>query len=101
MRIGEIRPFCQLQDEDQSLMRASMSQLQVSARAYRILKLARTIADLKDYDGAKANSLFVHQSSGCEMIGNQDINPVPTQGTQDAGIFPRAASHTNGAARSA
>jgi len=47
MRIGEIRQFCGLQDEGQSLMRSAMSQLQLSARAYhRILKLARTIADL-------------------------------------------------------
>jgi magnesium chelatase family protein len=47
MRIGEIRQFCKLQDEGQSLMRAAMSQLNLSARAYhRILKLARTIADL-------------------------------------------------------
>jgi magnesium chelatase family protein len=47
MRIGEIRKFCQLQDVGQSLMRSAMSQLQLSARAYhRILKLARTIADL-------------------------------------------------------
>jgi len=46
-RVGEIRQFCQLQDEGQSLMRAAMSQMQLSARAYhRILKLARTIADL-------------------------------------------------------
>jgi magnesium chelatase family protein len=47
MRIGEVRQFCKLQDEGQSLMRAAMSQLNLSARAYhRILKLARTIADL-------------------------------------------------------
>ena len=47
MRIGEIRQFCQLQNEGQSLMRSAMSQLQLSARAYhRILKLSRTIADL-------------------------------------------------------
>ena len=47
MRIGEVRQFCQLQPEGQSLMRAAMSQLQLSARAYhRILKLSRTIADL-------------------------------------------------------
>jgi magnesium chelatase family protein len=47
MRIGEIRKFCKLQEEEQSLMRAAMSQLNLSARAYhRILKLARTIADL-------------------------------------------------------
>ena len=47
MRIGEVRQFCQLQPEGQSLMRSAMSQLQLSARAYhRILKLSRTIADL-------------------------------------------------------
>jgi len=47
MRIGEVRQFCGLQAEGQSLMRAAMSQMQLSARAYhRILKLARTIADL-------------------------------------------------------
>ena len=47
MRVGEIRQFCRLQDEGQRLMRAAMTQLNLSARAYhRILKLARTIADL-------------------------------------------------------
>ena len=47
MREGEIRQFCKLQGEGQSLMRAAMSQLNLSARAYhRILKLARTIAAL-------------------------------------------------------
>jgi magnesium chelatase family protein len=47
MRVGEIRQYCKLQAEGQSLMRAAMTQLNLSARAYhRILKLARTIADL-------------------------------------------------------
>ena len=47
MRVGEIRQFCKLQDEGQSLMRAAMTQMNLSARAYhRILKLARTIGDL-------------------------------------------------------
>jgi magnesium chelatase family protein len=47
MRVGEIRQFCRLQEEGQNLMRAAMTQLNLSARAYhRILKLARTIADL-------------------------------------------------------
>jgi len=51
MSVGEIRRFCKLQDEGQSLMRAAMSQLNFSARAYhRILKLARTIADLAGGD---------------------------------------------------
>jgi magnesium chelatase family protein len=51
MRVGEIRRFCELQDEGQSLMRAAMTQLNLSARAYhRILKLSRTIADLAGSD---------------------------------------------------
>ncbi|RPJ20701.1 MAG: magnesium chelatase, partial [Chloroflexi bacterium] len=49
MRVGEIRQFCKVQPEGQSLMRAAMAQLNLSARAYhRILKLARTIADLAE-----------------------------------------------------
>jgi magnesium chelatase family protein len=51
MRVGEIRKFCRLQAEGQGLMRAAMSQMNLSARAYhRILKLARTIADLAGSD---------------------------------------------------
>ena len=47
MRVGEVRKFCSLQPEGQSLMRSAMSQLNLSARAYhRILKLSRTVADL-------------------------------------------------------
>jgi len=47
MRVGEIRQFCKLQDEGQSLMRVGMTQLNLSAWGYhRVLKLACTIADL-------------------------------------------------------
>ena len=46
--VGEVRQFCKLQDEGQSLMRASMTQLNLSARLSPILKLARTIANLAD-----------------------------------------------------
>jgi magnesium chelatase family protein len=34
IRVGEIRQFCKLQDKGQSLMRAAMSQLNLSVRAY-------------------------------------------------------------------
>ena len=51
MRVGEIRQFCKLPEEAQSLMRAAMTQLNLSARAYhRILKLSRTIAELAGCD---------------------------------------------------
>jgi len=44
---AEVRQFCQVDEAGKSLLRAAMQQLQMSARAYhRILKLARTIADL-------------------------------------------------------
>jgi magnesium chelatase family protein len=47
MRPAEVRKFCELDDTSRTLMRPAMNQLQLSARAYhRILKLARTIADL-------------------------------------------------------
>ncbi|MEW5940791.1 MAG: magnesium chelatase, partial [Chloroflexota bacterium] len=47
MRIAEVRKFCKLDETSESLLRAAMNQMNLSARAYhRILKLARTIADL-------------------------------------------------------
>ena len=47
MRNADIRNHCKLDEECSSLMRAAMHRYQLSARAYhRVLKLARTIADL-------------------------------------------------------
>lgn len=44
---AEIRQFCQLDETGTNLIKTAMRQLHLSARAYhRILKLARTIADL-------------------------------------------------------
>ena len=43
----EIREFCSLDNECQTLIRSATQQLGLSARAYhRVLKLSRTIADL-------------------------------------------------------
>jgi magnesium chelatase family protein len=45
---AQIREFCALREDAQALMRAAMRQMHLSARAYhRILKVSRTIADLK------------------------------------------------------
>jgi magnesium chelatase family protein len=47
MRAGEVRRLCRLDEAGAALMRAAMQQLQLSARAFhRVLKVARTIADL-------------------------------------------------------
>jgi len=49
MTPAEVRKFCQVEESAQSLLKTAMKQLYLSARAFhRILKLARTIADLED-----------------------------------------------------
>jgi magnesium chelatase family protein len=51
MRVGDIQRFCVLSDAARQLLEISVKRLQLSARAYhRLLKLARTIADLADCD---------------------------------------------------
>jgi magnesium chelatase family protein len=47
MRAGDVRRYCPLGESGVALMRSAMQQLQLSARAFhRVLKVARTIADL-------------------------------------------------------
>jgi magnesium chelatase family protein len=47
MHPAEVRQYCAMDDTCRTLMKTAMQQLQLSARAYhRVLKLARTIADL-------------------------------------------------------
>ena len=58
MRVAEVRQFCELDDAGQQLVKAAMTQLQLSARAYhRILKLARTIADLAGEESIQSSHL--------------------------------------------
>jgi magnesium chelatase family protein len=55
---GDIRKLCQLDTNGENLMRTAMRQLQLSARAYhRILKLARTIADLTGNERIEPNHI--------------------------------------------
>jgi magnesium chelatase family protein len=55
---AEVREFCRLDSAAQALMKAATRQLNLSARAYnRVLKLARTIADLADSDNIQAAHL--------------------------------------------
>jgi magnesium chelatase family protein len=51
MKIRDIDQFCRLTNDARQLLELSVKRMQLSARAYhRILKLARTIADLADSD---------------------------------------------------
>jgi magnesium chelatase family protein len=55
---AEVRQFCELDDAGRALIRAAMRQLGLSARAYhRVLKLARTIADLAGAERIEAAHL--------------------------------------------
>jgi len=54
----EVKEFCRVDPSAQSLLRTAMKQLHLTARAFhRVLKLARTIADLDGTDIIKANHL--------------------------------------------
>lgn len=63
-----IREHCVINTEDTSLLQKSMEELSLSARAYdRILKVARTIADL-------ANSLTIERSHLLEAIQYRSLD---------------------------
>ncbi|MCL4488712.1 MAG: YifB family Mg chelatase-like AAA ATPase [Chloroflexi bacterium] len=55
---AEVRLYCAIDAASKSLLRAAMQQMQLSARAFhRILKLARTIADLAGCDNIETPHL--------------------------------------------
>ena len=54
MTTKQIRSFCQLNDASKELLKNAMERLNLSARAYdRILKVARTIADLEKSENVR------------------------------------------------
>jgi magnesium chelatase family protein len=54
----EVREFCEAEESAQSLLKAAMKQLYLSARAFhRILKIGRTLADLEGTDIIKAHHI--------------------------------------------
>jgi len=56
MRPRQVREYCILENEAQKLLKAAILHLQLSGRSYdRILKLARTIADLDSSEIIKAH----------------------------------------------
>ena len=58
MRVTEIQQFCKLDEAWESLIRATMGQMNLSAHGYhRVLKLARTIADLAGSEQIQAAHL--------------------------------------------
>src|SRR5690554_4360070 len=58
MGVKQIREFCKLDDASLQLLKTAMERLNLSARAYdRILKVARTIADLESSEKINGNHI--------------------------------------------
>ncbi len=58
MTVKQIRTFCKLDDSSKQLLKTAMESLNLSARAYdRILKVARTIADLDASQDVKSDHI--------------------------------------------
>ena len=58
MNTKQIRQYCKLDEKSKSLLKNAMERLNLSARAYdRILKVARTIADLANDDDLDGNHI--------------------------------------------
>jgi len=54
----QVRKFCELGIEENTLLKSAMAELNFSARAYdKILKVSRTIADLAGSDSIKTEHL--------------------------------------------
>lgn len=67
IRSGDIRRFCTLSEEDEGFLKRLFQTMNLSARAYgKILKVARTIADL---DGKEQ---IMHQHL-CEAVGYRSL----------------------------
>jgi magnesium chelatase family protein len=59
MGSNEIRKFCQISKDDARILEKAMKELSLSARAYdRILRVARTIADLASSEQIQTNHLL-------------------------------------------
>ena len=68
LNIKEIETFCFLKDKEKQLLEIAMDKLKLSARAYhRILKLARTIADIE-------NSQDIENPHIAEAIGYRSLD---------------------------
>jgi magnesium chelatase family protein len=66
----QIRQFCRLDDEGQSLLKASMTEMGLSARAHdKILRVARSIADLEG--SADVRPVHLNEAINYRMLDRQ------------------------------
>jgi len=70
----DIKRYCQLNEEGRRLMKRAMENLNLSARAYiRILKVARTIADLDGDDSPELKPQFLAEAIQYRLLDKPDF----------------------------
>jgi magnesium chelatase family protein len=79
MESKDIREFCRIDSRGEELLRLAITKLGLSARAYdRILKVARTIADLEG--SAEIKSEFISEAIQYRSL-DRSLGALPGQGT--------------------
>lgn len=75
MSQGETERYCALGDRDQAVLERAMASLQLSARAtQRILRVARTIADLDDCDAI--GTAHLREAIGYRQLDRDELRPA-------------------------
>jgi magnesium chelatase family protein len=70
MTTRQIRQYCPLEDESQNILKTSVNDMGLSARAHdKILRVARTIADLDSSDAIRSH--HIHEAINYRMLDRQ------------------------------
>ena len=84
---AEVQRFCGLDETGKTLMRAAVQQMNLSARAYhRVLKLARTIADLAAIEGVGKSRVEKYAAAFLKVLADS----LKTTVTEEKDCAPSA-----------
>ncbi len=74
MNSRQIRDFCKLDKESQAMIRASVNEMGLSARAHdKVLRVARTIADLSDVEAIQSD--HIAEAINYRLLDREEWSP--------------------------